>query len=63
MPPGNVRTQPPTRVIERLTVQACISIARKIELSHDLQGDPSGSAAAHQVAEAIRKELLEQGWH
>jgi len=64
MPPGNVRTQPPTRVIEKTTAQTCLTIARRIEQARHLAGDASGSDAARQVAETIRKELLEAaGWH
>ncbi len=64
MPPGNLRPKPTTRVVEKTTVQACITIARSIEQSRQLAGDASGSDAAHQVAEAIRRELLEAaGWH
>ena len=63
MPPGNVKTHPPTRVIERTTAQTCLAIARRIEQSRHLAGDASGSEAAQQVAEAIQRELLNQGWH
>ncbi|HEX9010034.1 MAG TPA: hypothetical protein VF804_06680 [Holophagaceae bacterium] len=63
MPPGNARTQPPTRVIEKTTVQTCLSIARRIEQDRHLAGDTRGSEAAHQIAETIQRELLEQGWH
>lgn len=63
MPPGNVRTQPPTKVIERTTAQTCLTIARRIETSRHLAGDTQGSQAAHQIAETIQRELLEQGWH
>lgn len=63
MPPGNVRNQPPTKVIERTTAQTCLAIARKIEQSRHLAGDARGSEAAQQVAEAIQRELLERGWH
>jgi hypothetical protein len=50
-------------VIERTTAQTCLAIARRIEQSRHLAGDASGSEAAHQVAEAIQRELLDQGWH
>jgi len=58
MPPGNVLAKPPTKVIEKTTAEACLSIARRIQLAHHLSGDEPGSEAIRQVAETIRRELL-----
>jgi len=58
MPPGNTRTQPPAKVIERTTAQACVAIARRIEQDRLTTGDGPGSDAARQVAQFIEEELL-----
>ena len=59
MPPGNTLAKPPAKVIEKLTAQACIAIAQKIQRARDLSGDTKGSDAAGQVARLIREELLD----
>ncbi len=58
MPPGNARTQVPVKVIEKVTAEACIAIARQVELSSELVGDVAGSDAARRVAAVIQAELL-----
>jgi hypothetical protein len=58
MPPGNVRTKPTTKVIERATAEACLAIARRVEATHRMAGDASGASAVHEVAESIREGLL-----
>ena len=58
MPPGNARTQFPVKVIEKATAEACVAIARKVQHSSQLAGDPAGSEAARRVATIIREELL-----
>lgn len=59
MPPGNARTKIPVKVIEKLTAEACIAIARKVERSSQMAGDRAGSEAAQRVAAIIREELLD----
>lgn len=64
MPPGNVRTKPTTKVIERATAEACLAIAQRVEDTRRLAGDAAGAEAAHEVAESIREELLVgMEWH
>jgi hypothetical protein len=46
------------KVIEKVTVEACIAIARKVQRARQLAGDGSGSEAAAQVARLIEEELL-----
>jgi hypothetical protein len=58
MPPGNTRSRPPTKVIEKVTVEACLAIARKVQQDRQLSGDATGSEAAAQVARSIEEELL-----
>lgn len=60
MPPGNVRTKLPMKVIEKATAEACIAIAQKVQLSRQLVGDEAGSDAAQRVAWFIQEELLDQ---
>ncbi|WP_291271633.1 hypothetical protein [Geothrix sp.] len=60
MPPGNMRTKAPAKVIERSTAEACISIARRVQQAQQLSGDEAGSTAAKQIAEVIREELLRE---
>jgi hypothetical protein len=59
MPPGNARTKFPVKVIEKVTAEACIAIARKIQRSRQMAGDVSGSEAAQRVATVIQEELLD----
>jgi len=59
MPPGNVRTQMPVKVIEKVTAEACIAIARQVQLSRQAAGDAAGSEAARRVAAVIQEELLD----
>jgi hypothetical protein len=59
MPAGNTLIRPPAKVIEKVTAQACIAIAQKIQRSLSLSGDTTGSDAARQVAHLIQQELLE----
>ncbi len=58
MPPGNARTKLPAKVIERVTAEACVAIAEKIQRSAAQVGDSAGSEAAQQVARIIKEELL-----
>ena len=58
MPPGNVRTQVPVKVVEKVTAEACIAIARQVQFSRQLAGDEAGSEAARRVAAVIQEELL-----
>lgn len=58
MPPGNTRAKAPSKVIERSTAEACISIAQRVQNASHLLGDEAGSKAAGQIAEVIRQELL-----
>ena len=59
MPPGNVKNRPPVRVIEKTTAEACLVIAARVEQAHRSEGDLPGSEAARQVAEIIKREILE----
>ncbi len=59
MPPGNLRPKPQPRLIERVTAEACLAIAHRIQGDLQAQGDEPGAGIALEVAEAIRKELLE----
>jgi hypothetical protein len=58
MPPGNTRTQKPTKVIEKATTEACIAIAQRVARTCRLAGDETGWSAAVQVARFIEEELL-----
>jgi hypothetical protein len=58
MPPGNMRTKAPAKVVERVTAEACISIAERVQQARHLSGDRAGSEAAGRIAEVIREELL-----
>jgi hypothetical protein len=58
MPPGNARTKQPAKVVERVTVEACIAIAEQIQRSREQAGDVAGSEAAQRVARLIQEELL-----
>lgn len=58
MPPGNTRAKPPTKVIERVTVEACLAIVRRVQHIQQRSGDVAGSAVASKVAELIAEELL-----
>jgi hypothetical protein len=59
MPPGNVRTRIPAKVVEKVTAEACIAIARQVQQSRQMAGDLAGSEAAMQVAAVIQAELLD----
>lgn len=59
MPPGNTRVKAPAKVVERVTAEACISIAERVQQARHLSGDRAGSEAASRIAEVIRKELLQ----
>ncbi len=61
MPPGNARTQLPDKVVERVTVEAFLAIARQVQHSRQMAGDLAGAAAAKLVATVIREELLSAG--
>ena len=63
MPPGNARTQIPVKVIEKVTAEACLAIAQKVQRSRQLAGDTAGSEAALQVAVCIQEELLGTARH
>ena len=58
MPPGKTRTQAPAKVIEKMTAEACLALAQKVQLARRLSGDEAGSEAAGQVAQLIRDGLL-----
>jgi hypothetical protein len=58
MPPGNSRIQKSTKVLERMTAEACIAIARRVVQAHELAADRSGASAADQVAQLIETEVL-----
>lgn len=58
MPPGNYREKAPVRVVEKVTAEAALAIARRVELDRLHAEDPSGSEAARQVAAFIQQELL-----
>ncbi|MBP1771946.1 MAG: hypothetical protein H6P99_1109 [Holophagaceae bacterium] len=60
MPPGNLHARPPVKVIEKRSIEACLAIASRVQLSHERTGDLPGSLAAAQVADLIRTELLRQ---
>ena len=59
MPPGNLRPKPQPRLIERVTAEACLAIAHRIQDDLQAQGNEPGAGIAQEVAEAIRRELLE----
>lgn len=58
MPPGNTHTKAPAKVVEKVTVEACIAIAQRIQRARLISGDAAGSDAAALIAEAMRQELL-----
>lgn len=58
MPPGNIRTRPPAKVIEKRSIEACLAIGSRVQQSRERSGDRPGSLAAGQVAALIRAELL-----
>jgi len=59
MPPGNTRSKPPVKVIEKVTAEACVAIAMKVQQSRQRSGDETGSEAARLVARLIEAELLQ----
>lgn len=61
MPPGKTRTQVPARVIEKMTAEACLALAQRVQHARKLSGDEAGSEAAGQVAQLIREGLLALG--
>ena len=58
MPPGNLRLKPQPRLIERVTAEACVAIAHRIQSDLQAQGDEPGAGVAQEIAEAIHQELL-----
>ena len=58
MPAGSTCTKPPVKVIEKITVAACIAIARKVQRSRQLSGDEAGAEAARLVVRYIQEDLL-----
>ena len=60
MPPGNLRPRPQPRLIERVTAEACVAIAHRIQGDLQAQGDEPGAGIAREISEAIRRELLEE---
>lgn len=58
MPPGNTHAKAPAKVVEKVTIEACIAIAHRVQQARQVSGDEAGSRAAGQVAEVIRAELL-----
>jgi hypothetical protein len=61
MPPGTLCPKPPTKVVEKVTAEACLAIARRIQSARRQAGDAQGSEAARLVAESIRAEVLGDG--
>lgn len=59
MPPGNLRPKPHPRLIERVTAEACLAIAHRIQGDLQAQGDEPGAGIAQEISDAIRRELLE----
>jgi hypothetical protein len=59
MPPGNVRTKPSAKVVERATAKACLAIAVRVQGDRRLAGDEAGAKVARQIAEYIQDELLQ----
>lgn len=60
MPPGNARTKPSAKVLERASVEACLAIAKRVQHTRRLSGDEPGSQAVGQVVELIHAELLHE---
>lgn len=60
MPPGNTHAKAPAKVVEKVTVEACIAIAQRVQQARHVSGDEAGSEAAGQIAEVIRAELLRE---
>ncbi|WP_257303718.1 hypothetical protein [Geothrix campi] len=58
MPPGNTHAKAPAKVVEKVTVEACIAIAQRVQRARCISGDQAGSEAANQIAEVMREELL-----
>jgi hypothetical protein len=58
MPPGNTYAKAPAKVVEKVTVEACIAIAQRVQLARRVSGDEAGSEVASQIAEVMRSELL-----
>ena len=58
MPPGNVRTKPTIKVVERITAEACLAIAQRVEDARRMLGDATGADAAREISESIREEVL-----
>ena len=58
MPPGNTHAKAPAKVVEKVTVEACIAIAQRVQRARLVSGDEAGSEAASQIAEVLRSELL-----
>ncbi len=58
MPPGITCAKPPAKVLERVTVEACLAIARRVQHTQQCSGDLAGSEVASQVARLIAEELL-----
>ena len=61
MPPGNTHAKAPAKVVEKVTVEACIAIAQRVQRARLVSGDEAGSDAAGLIAEAMREELLKAG--
>lgn len=59
MPAGTTCPRPPVKVVEKATVQACISIARKVQEARRRAGDTAGSDVARLIARLMEEELLE----
>lgn len=58
MPPGNLRSKIPVKVIEKTTAEACLAIAQSVQHTRHLAGDAAGSEAALKVALIIQEEFL-----
>ncbi|WP_243286380.1 hypothetical protein [Geothrix terrae] len=58
MPPGNTHAKAPAKVVEKVTVEACIAIAQRVQHARLASGDEAGSDVAALIAEAMRRELL-----
>jgi len=58
MPPGITLAKPPSRVLERMTAEACQAIARRVQEACHCSGDVAGSEVANHIAQVIQEEIL-----
>jgi hypothetical protein len=57
MPPGIGRTKPSTKVLEKVTVKACVEVARRVEHALDQAGNKTGAEGARLVAMFLQQQL------